>query len=154
MWYLFVFLCIAVVVLSMVGIEILFMHTDAIIRWKQNYYEQPTIGRIFKWIIVIYVIVIISLIGIVQYSNVTRKVIDEEVRTCKVIKMSCDNSARYVIAEDRNDPSIRFKVDVEKDEYDILLVGDLVTVEKIVTIDPVSNKGEPIEELSCKPYSE
>ena len=68
--------------------------------------------------------------------------------------MTCDNSARYVIAEDRNDSSIRFKIDVEKDEYDILLVGDLVTVEKIVTIDPVSNKGEPIEELSCKPYSE
>lgn len=154
MWYLLVFLSIALGVLFLISIGILLEHTDTIIRWKQYYDEQPTIGRAFKWIVVIDVIIIISLIAIVQYSNANRKVIDKEVRTCKVIKMACDNSTRYVIAEDRNDSSIRFKIDVDNDEYNILLVGDLVTVEKIVTIDPVSNRGEPIEELSCKLYSE
>ena len=154
MWYLMVFLSAALGVLIPISIGILLVHTDTIIRWKDKYYEQPTIGRVFKWIIVIDVIFIISAISIVQYSNANRKVIDEEVRTCKVIKMTSDNSARCVIAEDRNDPSIRFKIDVEKDEYNILLGGDLVTVEKIVTVDPVSNKGNPIEELSCKLYSE
>lgn len=154
MWYLLVFLSFALGVLFPLTIGILLAHTDTIIRWKRYYYEQPTIGRVFKWIILIDVIVIISCISIVQYSNANRKVIDKEVRTCKVIKMTCDGSDRYVIAEDRNDSSIRFKIDVDNDEYNILLVGDLVTVEKIVTVDPVSNRGEPIEELSCKLYSE